>query len=852
MFRFLPWKFIVKRAARAYGLADPALWLARIRSFAQPSEVAEPIELLRAGVLFHARGIVNTKAIQHNLDWVWPYWVQRQFDPEDVSFIPRAFSFSHVNLTHRNWTAIGLPQLSIYPIVDPRGLVTPLQDGWSIDFWVRDASGKTLVPSRMHDENVRQRLCFEEELVVETSCWLPGAEFGAEVLSGARGSSSAQRGAASARPGGRASEWLGHIGGAFADGGLAEALPSLVSRASVVLDGGEPAVQVDLEASSPRGGSLVVSIRPYNPEGVQFIDHIAARDAGDGFCVNHRLEVVCDRPADQLLFSDYAHGDVFTLLDDPTIRVSEDGSRPQVHCRVGMATAAAVYHFEGEGTRLRVRVPLKKELASLGNVGEFNPRTTWGAVRGKVARLGIGSQFSLTPALSHRERENALTVAALRVSDERIQFLYDAAIHTLVLLSADEIVPGPYTYRRFWFRDACLMMNALLSIGLADRCRRAIERFPSRQQLNGYFRSQEGEWDSNGQVLWILDRYETLTGEALGDEVLKAVEKAVAWIDRKRVRDKSDPLHNGLLPAGFSAEHFGPNDHYYWDDFWAEAGLRAAGRVFERRGRNTEAVDACAKADSLRGDIERSVGRIPAWRSLGGIPASPYRRIDSGAIGSLVADYPLQLYPPGAPEIMATVDALMRRSFVHGGFFQDMIHSGINAYLTLDIAQTLLRAGDARHRELVETVARLASPTGQWPEAIHPRTGGGCMGDGQHGWAAAEWVMMVRNMFVREEEDSLIVGSGLFSEWFEADHELRFGPTLTPWGPVTIRVERPASEPTVRVDAHWHRELPKILIQIPGFRKVMNMNASRGATLERCEGAADRAPATAFGEALSS
>ena len=141
MLRFLPWKFIVQRAARAYGFADPALWLARIRNFAQPSDVQEPIELLRAGVLFHARGIVNAKAIQHNLDWVWPYWVERQFDPEDISFIPRAFSLSHINLTHRNWTAVGLPELAIYPIVDPRGLVTPLHDGWSIDFWLIGADG---------------------------------------------------------------------------------------------------------------------------------------------------------------------------------------------------------------------------------------------------------------------------------------------------------------------------------------------------------------------------------------------------------------------------------------------------------------------------------------------------------------------------------------------------------------------------------------------------------------------------------------------------------------------------------------------------------------------------------------
>jgi hypothetical protein len=71
--------------------------------------VSEPIELLRAGVVFHARGLINSRVIQHNLDWVWPYWIERQFDPNDVSFIPRAFSITHINLTHRNWTAIGYP-----------------------------------------------------------------------------------------------------------------------------------------------------------------------------------------------------------------------------------------------------------------------------------------------------------------------------------------------------------------------------------------------------------------------------------------------------------------------------------------------------------------------------------------------------------------------------------------------------------------------------------------------------------------------------------------------------------------------------------------------------------------------
>lgn len=775
MFRFLPWKYIVQRAARAYGIADPALWLARIRSFARPSEVAEPIELLRAGILFHARGMVNTRAIQHNLDWVWPYWVERQFDPEDVSFIPRGFAISHVNLTHRNWTAVGLPELSIYPIVDPRGLVTPIQDGWSIDFWLLDADGKALIPSRLTDEDhaVTQALVMDETLAVATI---------------------AQQGEHRLR-----------------------------SMASVELAEGQPVVRIDVQAAGAAGGALVVAIRPNNPEGVQFIDYIAARDARDGFRINDRHDVKLDRSADRLLSSNYENGDVFGLLGKPDGETGTPAEWRDTRCPVGMATAAALYRFRGTGTELTLRVPLQRELAQLGNERSFDPARSWPKVRTEIA--------------------------ALRLPDRHLQYLYDAAVHTLVLLSADEIVPGPYTYRRFWFRDACLMMNALLAIGLTARCRRAIEAFPGRQLRSGYFRSQEGEWDSNGQVLWILDRYAALTAEPLPEKVVRTLDKAVEWINRKRVRDESDPLHAGLLPAGFSAEHLGPNDHYYWDDFWSEAGLRAAARIYQRLGRHDQQRNAERLADDLRRAIDRSLRRIPASRSLGGIPASPYRRVDSGAIGSLVADFPLQLYPPAAPPIMATVEVLLRRCFLRGGFFQDVIHSGINAYLTLDIAQTLLRAGDARFRELLEAVAGLASPTGQWPEAIHPRTLGGCMGDGQHGWAAADWVMLIRNCFVREEADRLIIGSGLFEEWFETDDDLLFGPTLTPWGRLTVRVTHPATEPTLVIDARWLGPPPQVDVEIPGFRKLQGIDSSQSISLERepAEGGGHRKAALAEG-----
>jgi hypothetical protein len=201
------------------------------------------------------------------------------------------------------------------------------------------------------------------------------------------------------------------------------------------------------------------------------------------------------------------------------------------------------------------------------------------------------------------------------------------------------------------------------------------------------------------------------------------------------------------------------------------------------------------------------------------MPAAPDRRMDAGAIGSLVADYPLRLLPAADPWTLATIEYLERDSFFEGGFFQNMIHSGINAYLTLDIAQSLLRAGQPeRAWPMIRRVAELASSTGHWPEAIHPRTGGGCMGDGQHVWAAAEWFMIVRSLFVREEGDSLVIGSGLPPEWLRSGESLRFGPTRTAWGRVDIEIDTRGSVPLVRVQGHWHDRAPHTIACLPGWQ----------------------------------
>ena len=80
-------------------------------------------------------------------DWLWPFWVERQLDPESPAFVPLGDLPFLANVTHRNWTTVGNLASPWEAIVDPRGLVTPWVGGWSLDWWI-GAEDRWHLPSR--------------------------------------------------------------------------------------------------------------------------------------------------------------------------------------------------------------------------------------------------------------------------------------------------------------------------------------------------------------------------------------------------------------------------------------------------------------------------------------------------------------------------------------------------------------------------------------------------------------------------------------------------------------------------------------------------------------------------------
>jgi hypothetical protein len=678
--------------------------LTTFQRLGQAFEIEPPGEMLPVGARNVFRAVRTSGAVQLKPGWRWPYWMRRQLDPRDVSFVPRGHLPFLTNVTYRNWTMVGGLGSPWEAIVDPRGLVTPWFDGWSLD-WGHVEEGRWVHPA--DPSEVRQQL----ELlppVVRTELPIPGG--------------------------------------------------ILIHRAYGLSEPSE-AVVVELENASDRTVDAGLVLRPHNPEGLAVVERVELRS--EEVLVDGHPAVALPRRPDRVALSGFSGPDAVDAVLDGTAPGADAVEDP-----VGLGQAAFVYVL---GPRERIRCALYREpqdgdrrrsrrhprIDAVDLPGPETEAPAWEAALGRGMRV--------------------------RLPDPELQRAVEANLaFGLLLHDGDSITPGPFTYHRFWFRDAAFQLAALDRWGFHGEAGQVIDSFPDRQRGDGFFYSQWREWDSNGAALWTIAEHHRLARDHdLLARVAPSMRRGVAWIQRAlRRHAAAAPDAEGLLPPGVSAEHFGPFDYYYWDDFWAWRGLLDAARIFLELGDVRWARHAADVAEGLQKAVLRSITDAALRVRRPVIPAGPTRGIDAAMVGSLAACSPLELFSPGDPLIEGTLRELDRRFCVGEALFHNISHTGLGTYLTMQLAHVELERGDLRGWRRLRWLLDAASPTFAWPEAIHPQTGGGCMGDGHHGWAAADFLIFVRNLLVRDLRDGSVgVLSLLPDEWRGSEVVVEDAPT---------------------------------------------------------------------------
>jgi hypothetical protein len=92
---------------------------------------------------------------------------------------------------------------------------------------------------------------------------------------------------------------------------------------------------------------------------------------------------------------------------------------------------------------------------------------------------------------------------------------------------------------------------------------------------------------------------------------------------------------------------------------------------------------------------------------------------------------------------------------------------------------------------------------------------------------------MQRNCFVREEGDGLVLGAGIFPAWLCQPKPLSFGPTPTPFGPVSVRIIPDNEQVIVAWQGEWRARAPGISVCLPHFPAVFPESEVSSVTLYR-------------------
>jgi hypothetical protein len=576
--------------------------------------------------------------------------------------------------------------------------------------------------------------------------------------------------------------------------------------------GDAPHVLIEIENRCTVAVVVAVAIRPTGltgPGSVASIDVDGPEVRVDG----HRALVLSKPPA-QVALATAADGDVAAAV---AAEQAVTGAQGACRCAEGRAQAALLLPLPHTAV-LRMSVPIGTTLPA--STSAWRRRASAAPVATPVATLPesarVVSGWDLQAGRGLR-----VSLPAGRLAD-----VVEATRRSLLLtVSSEDLSSWPD--RSFAFHDAALVLDAAGRWGFTDEVSSELATWGERQTLDGWFADSAARSDATGAALWAAGTHWRLThdGEVV-DALLGPLAKGVHAIERRCTRRRREA--GGLVPRGASPRWVGdaPGPVLH-DTFWSWAGALAAADAMDGIGQADVAAGARGLAAALAGDLRATLDRDGSEV----LPPRPGRRIDGGVVANLVACDPLGVLPPDDPRMAATLEAVRARFTVDAAVVEAIGPAGFNPVLTAWLAGAEILAGDDRALGRLAWLAQAASSTCAWPEVIHPRSGGGSVGEGHHAPAGAAFLRAIRQMLVRETAEGLALCSLLPEGWEGQGIEVHDAPTAV--GLVSYAVRWHGDRPAILWELQPHADVDPdaVVLASPGLDPGWRARGTRGDAL---------------------
>ncbi len=368
-------------------------------------------------------------------------------------------------------------------------------------------------------------------------------------------------------------------------------------------------------------------------------------------------------------------------------------------------------------------------------------------------------------------------------------------------------------YHAFWLRDGSYMIRAYDLTGHANRAAQCLNFILDQQKPNGNFISQPGEHDGWGEALWAIGQHYQLTGNLhFARRVFPHIQRAVTWLAKARRRD---PLH--LIPGGKPFDDEFPNGtwaHITGDNFYALDGLHEAILLADALGHTATAT---AWRQEYRDYHHVLFQRLRKIGRSDGDYMPPGLGVEGGHDwGNMLALYPHELLLPNDPLVTGTLQHTLRE------YAEGLMTYGVQLhdYLGMNNTETWIIRGQQRSvlRDLYAILVHTSATQAGWecgPPAWSTRNYGGDLAP--HGWFAADYIAVVRNMLIRGQHNTLQLLSVLSPKWTQPGDILSLQNAPTRFGPLNLWSVFTANGMVLHIHADFRKPPAQICLHIPWY-----------------------------------